>query len=140
LLIYHIKYIKNFSLKKTFVNCLFKQKKLNKQFLYGLITIKKFINEFMPTKNDKTKEQYILSLDYFSKLKFPNINKIEDLENLSLTKENIIICLFLIIQLITSKYLEIDSNEIKTLNNIFELMINKEFESMINFLLTIYKS
>jgi hypothetical protein len=40
----------------------------------------------MPTKNDKTKEQYILSLDYFSKLKFPNINKIEDLENLSLNK------------------------------------------------------
>ena len=105
------------------------------------------------TKNGKAKDQYILSLEYFSKLKFPNINNIEDLEKLSLTKENnllfsvllsgeydLIICLFLIIQLITSKYLEIDSNEIKTLNNKFDLMINKEFKFMINFLLTIYKS
>ena len=179
-----LKGYKNFNefitiLDALFNKILYKQSLYTESFLYGLIQIKKFKNKFLSTKNktkkDKEKEQYLLSLDYFCKLKIPNVNSIQDLKNFSITKENIfklmelmpdeydmdydinehcnllysillsgeydlIICLFLIIQLITKKKLEENSNEINIINDIFDLMINKDYKFMINFLLTIYKS
>ena len=179
-----LKGYKNFNefitiLDELFDKILYKQSLYTESFLYGLIQIKKFKNKFISTKNktkkDKEKEQYLLALDYFCKLKIPNVNSIQDLKNFSITKENIfklmelmpdeydmdydinehcnlfysillsgeydlIILLFLIIQLITKKILEDNSNEINIINEIFDLMINKDYKFMINFLLTIYKS
>ena len=179
-----LKGYKNFNefiniLDALFNKILYKQSLYTESFLYGVTQIKKFKSKFISTKNltkkDKEKEQYLLALDYFTKLKIPNMNSIQDLKNCSMTKENIfklmelmpdeydmeydlnercnllysillsgeydlIICLFLIIQLIRKKILKENSNEINIINEIFDLMINKEYKFMINFLLTIYKS
>jgi hypothetical protein len=53
---------------------------------------------------------------------------------------DLIVCLFLIIQIINNKKLVENSREIKIINDIFELMINEVYKFMVNFLLTIYKS
>lgn len=157
----------------------YKQSLYSESFIYGLIQIKRFKNKFISNKNatkkDKEKQQYLLALDYFCNLKFPYLNNIKDIKDMSLIKENIFklmklmpleydmeldvnekckllfsislsgeydltICLFLIIQLISDRVLKENSDEINLLNEIFDLMINKEYKFLINFLLTLYKS
>jgi len=180
----NLKGYKNFNefitiLEALFNKVLYKQSLYCETFLYGEIELKKYKNKFTPNKNiskkDKEKEQHLLALDYFSKLKIIEESNIRDLRKFSRTKENIIklmelmpeeydmeydlnekchlfrsillsgeydliICLFLIIQLITKEKFKEDSNEIKLINEIFESMINKDYKFVINFLLTIYKS
>ena len=53
---------------------------------------------------------------------------------------DLIISLFLIIQLLKNKKLKENSDEIIIINEMFDLMINTKFKFMINFLLTTYKS
>ena len=166
-------------LDKSFNKILYKQSLYSEPFLYGVIQLKRYINKFVSknnmTKKEKEKEQYLISLDYFCKLEFPNLNKIQDLKNVTIIKEyiykllelmpneydleydlnekcqllfsillsgenDLIICLFLIFQLLTNRILKDNSEEIKLITEIFDLMINKKYKFMINFLLTLYKS
>ena len=179
-----LKGYKNFNdfatiLESVFDKILYKKSLYSELFLYGLVSLKKYINRFIPknnqSKKEKEREQYILCLDYFCKFKIPEINSIQDLRKSTMMKENIVslmelmpdeydlkydmnekvdllknlllsgeydlrICLFLICQLITNKKLEENSEEIRLINSIFKLMINKKYKFLINFLLTIYKS
>ena len=67
--------------------------------------------------------------------------KVDVLNSILLSGEyDLRVILFLICQIINQKILEDNSVEINIINEIFALMINKEFKFMINFILTLYKS
>ena len=80
-------------LEQVFDKYLYKKSIYTEQLIYGLVATKKFINRFAPRKinpnKEKEREQYILALDYFCKIKIPFIDKIEDLKNMNLLKESI---------------------------------------------------
>ena len=166
-------------LEKNFNKSLYRKSLYSEQILKGLVSLKKYMNRFMPNKNqtkkEKEMEQYILSLDYFCQLKIPYLDSIQDLTERAKIKRKIFelmklmpdeydlkydlnekvdlltnillsgeydltIILFLIMQLIANKKLEENSKEVKLIISIFKFMINTKYKSMINFILTIYKS
>ena len=166
-------------LEKLLNKILYKKSVYTEISIYSVFKIKKYIDKFIshknPSKKQKEKEQYILALDYFCKLEIPNYNNIQNIRDMSLTKEKIYklmelmpedydlkldmnekvdllssillsgeydlrIILFLICQIINKKLLKDNSDEINLINEIFALMINKEYKFMINFILTLYKS
>ena len=107
-------------LEKVFNKSLYKKSLYSEQFLKGLVALKKYMNRFMPgknqTKKEKEIEQYILALDYFCKLKIPGLMTIEDLKERSKIKEKI----FNLMELMPDEYdLKYDLNEeVDVLTNI----------------------
>ena len=99
-------------LEKLFNKILYKQSLYTELFIYGILKVKKYINRFIPSKivskKTKEREQYILALDYFCKLKIPKMNNIHELKNMSQIKENV----YNLMKLMPDEYdLELDMNE-----------------------------
>ena len=80
-------------LDDLFNKILYKQSLYSDIFLFGAIKVKAYINKLTSTKNktkkEKEKDQYILILEYFSKLELPNLYSIVDLKKISIIKEYI---------------------------------------------------
>ena len=74
-------------------------------------------------------------------LEFDLDEKVDLLSSILLSGEyDLRIIIFLICQIINKGILEENSQEINIINDIFALMINKDYKFMINFILTLYKS
>ena len=106
---------------------LYKQSLYTELFIYGILKIKKYINGFTPSKNvtkkSKEREQYILVLDYFCKLKIPKMNNIHDLKNTSQIKENI----YNLMKLMPDEYgLEVDMNE--KVDLLYSILLSGQFD------------
>ena len=132
-----------------FDKVLYKKSLYSEQFIFGLVAIKKFFEVFFSKKNkskkDREREQYILSLEYFCKLKIFGVDSIEDLKKMTIIKEYI----FKLMELKPDEYdLNLDLNEkVDLLKNIllsgeydlsvclfliFQLIANKKLEDNSN--------
>ena len=138
-------YINKFSLSKV------KSKidKIKEQYLLVLNYFCNFtfpnVNSINDLKSLSILKEYIINLielqpDLFDMKDFPSENT-NLMHSILLSGEHdLIIYLFLIIQIITNSILEENSKVLKILNDSFKLLINKKYKFMINFFITIYKS
>ena len=139
------KYMKKFSVVKN-------QSKKEKEKEQYILSLDYFCKFEIPSHNtikdlkEKSKiNETIIELmelmpDIFD-FKYDLNERVDLLKNILLNgKYDLLVCLFLICQLIINKKLEENSVETKLINKIFTLMINTEYKFMINFLLTLYKS
>ena len=82
-------------LDRKFNKSLYKRSQYSETFLKGLVAVKKYINDYLNSSKNKSKkekeyEQYLMSLDYFCKIEFETLKTIDDVKNISTTKEKII--------------------------------------------------
>ena len=146
---------------ETFVNGIFKTKKYLNKFVSSkntsktekkkeqyILALEYFCKLPLPKLDikemSKTKEKIYYLMNLMPKIYDieNDINEKVDLINsILITGEfDLRIILFLICQIINKEILKEDSEEINLINDIFNLMINKEYKFMLNFNLTLYKS